>query len=52
MLQLGPDPKIRIGKLRYSLPSAAGRLGMSPAKLRNELNRELHRMRLTDPSRE
>ena len=52
VLQLGNEPKIRIGKLQYSLPSAAGRLGMSPAKLRSELNRELNRMRLTDPTRE
>lgn len=49
VLQLGPDPKVRIGNLRYSLDEAAKRLGMSPADLRAEFNRELKRLGFTDP---
>jgi hypothetical protein len=50
VLQLGSEPTIRIGRLRYSLPTAAGRLGMAPATLRAELDRELRRLHLTDPA--
>ena len=51
VLQLGPDPKVRIGNLRYSLDDAAQRLGMSPTDLRRELDRELERLGFTDPDR-
>ena len=49
MLRLGDDPKVRIGNLRYSLSGAAKRLGMTPAELRRELDREIRRMKLQDP---
>ncbi|MEM6992772.1 MAG: hypothetical protein AAF721_19815 [Myxococcota bacterium] len=48
-LQLGADAQVRVGKLRYSLSGAASRLGMKPAQLRAELNRELRRLGLVDP---
>lgn len=50
VLQLGPNPQIRVGNLRYSLDKAAGKLGMSPAQLRREFDRELRRMKLEDPT--
>jgi hypothetical protein len=49
MLRLGDAPRVRIGNLHYSLPSAARKLGMTPAELRTELDRELRRMKLEDP---
>jgi len=48
-LQLGPNAEVRVGKLTYSLSSAAKRLAMSPAQLRAELNLELRRLGLVDP---
>lgn len=48
-LQLGPHAQVRVGKLRYSLASAATKVGMTPAQLRTELNRELRRLGLVDP---
>ncbi len=44
--RLGPAPRIRVGKLRYSLDDAAHRLGMTPDELRRELDRELRRLGL------
>jgi len=49
VVQLGPDPKVKIGNLSYSLPDAAARLGMNEAKLRQELNAELARMGVNAP---
>lgn len=49
-LQLGPNAQVRVGKLRYSLSGAATRLGMKPAQLRSELNRELRRLGFVDPA--
>ncbi len=49
VVQLGPDPKVKIGNLSYSLPDAAARLGMNEAKLRAELNAELARMGVSAP---
>jgi hypothetical protein len=48
-LQLGPNPQIRVGKLRYSLPEAARKLGLPPAELRRELDRELRRLEFRAP---
>lgn len=48
-LQFGPDAEVRVGKLTYSLSSAAKRMAMSPAQLRAELNLELRRLGLVDP---
>jgi hypothetical protein len=49
VLQLGPDPQVRVGNLRYSLDTAAGKIGMSSHELRRELDRELHRLGFVDP---
>ncbi len=49
VVQLGANPKVKIGNLSYSLPDAAARLGMNEAKLRAELNAELARMGASAP---
>lgn len=49
VLQLGPHPTVRVGKLSYPLDQAARKLGMKPAELRHELDRELRRLGFTDP---
>lgn len=48
-LQLGHGTRVKIGNLDYSLPSAARRLGLSPKKVKKEINRELRRLKVTDP---
>jgi hypothetical protein len=48
-LALSPDAEVRVGKLTYSLDSAAKRLGMTPIELRMEVNRELRRLGFVDP---
>jgi hypothetical protein len=48
-LQLGDAPKIRVGNLRYSLSSAAAKLGFTPERLRRELDLELRRMGMRAP---
>ncbi|MGH1344722.1 MAG: hypothetical protein ACRBN8_24395 [Nannocystales bacterium] len=49
VLQLGKDAKLRVGSIRYSIGSAAGKLGMSEAGLRKNLNRHLKRLGFKDP---
>lgn len=49
LLQLGKDAKLRVGSIRYNLGSAAKKLGMSEAGLRNKLNRDLRRLGFKDP---
>ena len=48
-LQLGPNPTVRVGNLRYPLAKAADKLGMSESKLRRDVDRELRRMGMVDP---
>ena len=48
-LALSPDAEVRVGKLTYSLDSAAERLGMTPIELRMEVNRALRRLGFVDP---
>ncbi len=48
-LQLSPQAEVRVGKLTYSLASAAKRIGMRPIELRVQLNRELRKLGLVDP---
>ncbi len=50
-LQLGDKTRVKIGNLDYSLPTAARRLGLSPKKVTTEINRELRRLKVTDPDR-
>jgi len=49
VLQLGSDAKLRVGSIRYSIGSAAKKLGMSEAGLRKNLNRHLRRLGFKDP---
>ncbi len=49
VLQLGTDAKLRVGSIRYSIGSAAKKLGMSEAGLRKNLNRHLRRLGFKDP---
>ncbi len=49
-LELGANPKLRVGKIRYDLGAAAGKLGMSEAGLRNQLNENLRSLGFKDPS--
>lgn len=51
VVQLGPNSKVKIGNLSYSLPDAARRLGMDESKLRAELNAELARMGVREPGK-
>lgn len=48
-IALGRDTKLRIGETRYSLATAAKRLGMSEAKLRENIEKELARMNVEVP---
>lgn len=48
-LQLSGNPRVKIGNLSYSLDGAARRLGMSPKKLRAEIDTELRRLKVRDP---
>ncbi len=49
ILQLGAHPKIRVGKLSYSLDQVAKKLGVSSAAARRDINKELRRLKVTDP---
>ncbi|PRQ05698.1 hypothetical protein ENSA5_01950 [Enhygromyxa salina] len=49
-LALGPKTKLRVGDSRYSLAAAAKRLGMSEAKLRETIEKELGRMDVKLPT--
>jgi len=49
-LQLSSEAEVRVGKLTYSLASAAKRMGMSSMELRLELNRSLRRLGFVDPA--
>lgn len=48
-LQLGADPEVRVGNLRYPLAKAAAKLGMPAAQMRRELDLELRRLGLVAP---
>lgn len=48
-LQLGPDTRVRVGKLDYSLRKVARKLGVSEAKVRKQIDKELIRLKVTDP---
>ncbi len=49
IMQLGSHPRVKIGKLDYSLAAAARRLGLSNAVLRGQIDAELRRLRIADP---
>ena len=48
-LQLGPNPKIRVGDLSYSLNALAKKLGMNASAIRRDVNGEFRRLKVTDP---
>ena len=48
-LALGPNTKLRVGDTRYSLRTAAKRLGVSEAELRRTIEKELGGMNLELP---
>lgn len=49
-LVLSDDAKIRIGNLDYSLEKAAKKVGVSPNKMRRQLNKEMKRLKMRDPN--
>lgn len=49
ILQLGPNPKVRVGNLSYSLAQVAKKLGVSTKAVRKDINAELRRMKVMDP---
>ena len=49
-LVFGPGAKLRIGNSRYSIKSAAKRMGMSEAELRKTLGEELGKLNIKLPS--
>lgn len=49
-LSLGRDTKLRIGDTRYSLATAAKRLGMSESELRKTIEQELARLNVELPA--
>ena len=51
VLQLGKHTKLRVGSLRYDLATVAGKLGMSEAALRKNINRNLRTLGFKDPDR-
>jgi hypothetical protein len=48
-LVLGPDAELRVGDTRYSIASAAKRLGMSEAELRAAIEKELGQLAVELP---
>lgn len=48
-LALGPNTKLRVGNTRYSLRTAAKRLGVSEAELRRTIEKELGHMNIELP---
>src|SRR5690606_21612375 len=46
VLRLGPNPKVRVGNLRYPLDKVAEKLGIPPDELRRDVDRELARLGL------
>ena len=48
-LEVGPSAKVKIGNLTYSLDAAAEKLGMTPDKLRAELNHQFRDLGVAAP---
>ena len=46
----GPKTRLRVGDTRYSLRTAAKRLGLSEAELRATIDKELARMNVQLPT--
>lgn len=50
-MQLGPDARLKIGNISYSLADAAARMGIDESRLRADLNAELAQMGVKAPTR-
>ncbi len=48
-ITLGPDAKLRVGKISYDIDSAATRLGMSPAALRKQFDDQIAALGVNPP---
>jgi hypothetical protein len=48
-LQLGRKTRVRVGKLEYSLGALARKLDLDAAQVRKQIDREMRRLKLTDP---
>jgi len=48
-LQLGRKTRVRVGKLDYSLAALARKLDLDAAQVRKQIDREMRRLKLTDP---
>lgn len=48
-IEVGPSARVKIGKFTYSLDGAAEKLGMSPAQLRGELNKQMRELGVDAP---
>ena len=48
-ITLGPDAKLRVGKISYDIDSAATRLGMSPAALRRQFDDQIAALGVNPP---
>jgi hypothetical protein len=49
-IELGPQARLRIGKLGYDLDAAAQKLGMTSAALRAQFNQQIRGLGVTAPS--
>ena len=49
-LEVGPSARLKVGNLTYSLDAAAEKLGMTPDKLRAELNQQFRELGVTAPT--
>lgn len=48
-IEVGPSARVKIGEFTYSVDAAADKLGMSPAALRTELNKQLRELGVATP---
>jgi hypothetical protein len=48
-LQLGRKTRVRVGKLEYSLAALARKLDLDAKQVRRQIDREMRRLKLTDP---
>lgn len=49
-LEVGPSARLKVGNLTYSLDAAAEKLGMTPDKLRAELNQQFRELGVAAPT--
>lgn len=49
LLQLGPDTRLRVGDVELDFDVAMRRLGLSPSRVRGQIDAELRRLKVRDP---